>query len=91
MKTPRAVAYQMPSSLGLLLKPKKTEAAQSSVEGPGGGPRVGAASRRASHRDPPEAGPRSARSHGLLPSSALGRWAQGKGTKLNGAAARARP
>lgn len=45
MNTPRAVAYQMPSSLGLLLKPKKTEAAQSSVEGPGGGPRVGAASR----------------------------------------------
>lgn len=55
---PRTVAYQMPSSLGLSFKPKKTEAAQSSVEGPGGGPRVGVASPRASHRDPPEAEPR---------------------------------
>lgn len=30
---PRTVAYQMPSSLRLSFKPKKTEAAQSSVEG----------------------------------------------------------
>lgn len=38
---PGTIAYHVPSGLGLVLKPEKTEAAQSRAEGLGGGPRPG--------------------------------------------------
>lgn len=38
---PGTIAYQVPSCLGLVPKPEKTEAAQSRTEGLGGGPHPG--------------------------------------------------